>query len=275
MYFWEANTKLADLINQVKRECGNGQYQTVDQVVFDCLARINLCLTEIWEAYDWPWALTPISFPVNTQNTQYLVQALNGQGIDRITDLFPQDPTASPPIWGAPLGELERQDFYAWFAGVKPGVGGSNPAIPNTPDIPTKYVNLGLDPNGSGLWLIELAPVPSSSFNMKGFAKKILTQIVTPYLVQDYNNNVVIGNGYFPAGIIDYTLMDGVKSGIYENMGQKNLALSFDNSFKAKIKQLMGQQANSARDNSGFVQPPPDTYRFKRRMRSRGGTGVY
>lgn len=268
--------RLGDFITQNKRECAFGQASlTTDQAELDILARVNMILGVIWAAYDWPWALESISFPVDTQHTQYLVAAASGNLIDRITDLLPQDSSANPPVWGPPLVEKERQDFYAWFASQPAGVGGSNPAIPNTPDIPSSYVNLGLDPNGTGKWLIELAPVPPSSFTMKGFAKKILTQVITPYVIADVTANVVIGSGYFPQGIMDYLLMDGVKAGIYSIMGSKDLAQAYDASFQAKLRMKKSEQANSARDDSGIVTPPPDSYRFKRRLRNRGGTGVY
>ena len=257
--------KLGDLVNQVKRECRYGTSGlNTDQQTVDILARAVTSLKEIWSAWDWPWALEKISFAVNPNATQYLVASASGNLVDRITDLIPQDPTTAPATWGAPLQEMERQEFYAWFAQQVPASANNS-----APGVPTKYVNLGLDPAGSGLWQIEIAPLPATGFLMKGFAKKLL---VTP-LIQDVIANNAIP--YFPDGVIDYCLLDGIKAGVYEIQGSAAQAQAFDASFQRKIQKKIAEQSNAGRDDSGITVPPPDSWRWRQRMRAQRGTGVY
>ncbi len=256
---------LADFINQVKRETRYGTSGlNTDTATLDILARVNTARKEIWSAWNWPWSLEALSFTVTPNTAQYLVRAASGNFVDRITDLIPQDPTTAPPTWGAPLQELERQEFYAWFAQQTPPTANNS-----TPGVPTKYVNLGLDPAGTGLWLIELAPLPAAGFLMKGYAKRLLST----YLIQDVNNNVAMG--YFPDGVIDYCLLDGVKAGVYEIQGTMDAAKRYDDSFRVKIQRKIAEQGNAGRDDSGITAPPPDAWRWKQRMRNRGGSGVY
>lgn len=254
---------LKDFADQVKREARYGSTSvTNDQPTLDILARINSGLGAIWAAYDWPWAREELSIAVTTTAKRYLVSSVSGALVDRITHLIPQDDTVTPPVHGEPLDQLEMRDFYAWFAAQ---------AAPNgVPGVPQKYVNLGLDPDGSGKWYIEIAPMASSAFTMGGWAKKIRTDFTLANLVANATMYAI-----FPKDIVDYVLLDYVKSGIYEISGDKVSATRFDTTYQQKLARKIKEQASAARDNSGVTTPPPDSYRWKSRMRSKGGTGVY
>jgi hypothetical protein len=269
-----------DFANQVRRECQYGTYGVnTDQATIDILARINLILQTIWAAYDWPWSLEPLSIPITPGIVNYLVSTASGNLIDRITDLLPQDPTVSPPVWGPPLQQIERQDFFAWEAtAVQLGASlyGPNAFL----DTPTKYVNLGLDPAGSGYWQIQIAPASPSVFTMRGFGKKCFI----PHYIQDIISNAPLGTIVnpvnsanvilFPGGILDACLMDGVKAGIYEIKGAQSVADNFDKKFQATLAKAIKDQANAGHDDSPIAAPPPDYYRWAQRGRSGRGSRV-
>lgn len=254
---------LLDFANLVKRETRYGSTSVSnDQPTQDILARLNLVADAVWAAHDWPWALEELSFAITTTAKRFLVASASGALVDRITELVPQDASANPPVYGAPLDQLERRDFYAWWAAQ---------AAPNgIPGTPQKYVNLGLDPAGSGKWYIEIAPMAATAFTMGGWAKKIRTD----YTLANLQANATM-YAWFPKGIVDYVFLDGVKAGIYEIQGDKAGAARSDSMFQRRLAEKIKEQASAARDNSGITTPPPDSQIWKRRMRSRGGTGVY
>jgi hypothetical protein len=249
---------IGDFMQVVKRQ---GRYGTpavlTDQATLDIIAAIDIRRKRIWSYWNWQWALEPLAFAITVGNTSYVVTSASGALVDRITDLIPRDLTVSPVVSAPPLQQLERQDFYAWAASIPS----------DAPTVPSKYVNLGR--NAAGNWQIEIAPSPSQAFTMAGYAKKILTSFV----LTDFQANTAFD--YFPSGVIENLLLEGVLADIARIQGEKDTALTMDSNFERKLNMLKAEQDNAGRDDSGITTPPPDSIRFKYRHRSRRGTGVY
>lgn len=249
---------IADFLNIIKRE---GRYGTVndntDQAATDILNSINIRGKRIWSAHDWAWALEELSFALTVgSNGVYSVTSVSGSLVDRITDLYPVDTTVTPNTTGKPLRQVTRQDYYGWV--------GAGSQIPGDP---TRYVNLGR--NSAGLWQVLIAPPPATATTIKGWAKKILTT----YVAADLTANTAFG--YWPDGIIEGILKDGVLSDVERIQGNVPESARLDQSFEFKIKMLVDEQTNVGRDDGPLDNPVPDMYREKKRKRSKTGTGVY
>lgn len=244
-----------DFMDVIKREGRYGSPSiTNDRATTDILNSINIRRKAIWAKWDWKWALEPLATPMIIGQRNYSISSKSGALVSRITDLIPQDRTVTPPILGFPLTQLERQDFYAWVANSE-----------STGDVPSKYVNLGLDSNGK--WKVEIWPPPATVFTMAGFAKGILEDITLANILA--NDSF----GYFPDGIIEVLLKTGVLSDIERINGDKEEAARLDISFENKLDEKVQQQSNAGRDDSGITSPVPDSYRWLKRMR-RGSTVV-
>lgn len=248
---------LNDFMNVVRREARYGVVGTTnDQATLDILAEVNIRRKRIWKKADWPWALEQLATPLTASSQgPYSVLAKSGNLVDRITDLIPQDTTVTPPIFGPPLQEQTRQDFYAW----------SNTQIP-VPDTPSKYINLGR--NAAGQWQILLWPSPVQNFTLAGWAKKILTTFV----LADVTGNTAFD--YFPDGIVEDVLLDGVLAGVLRIQGETAMSERLDQAFEMKLKSLVLEQRGAGQDNSGVTSPPPDYWKWKSRARKAGGTTV-
>ena len=253
-----AQLGVADFIKIAKRESRYGLVGTTgDQATTDVLNELNIRRKRIWAYWNWKWALEKLSFAIAINTTQYTVAAASGNPIDRITDLIPQDSTVTPAVWAAPLQELERQDFYSWWA--------AQPS--DSADIPAKYVNLGMDANQA--WLIEVAPKPSQAFTMKGFAKKKLAT----YTAADITANTLMD--YFPDGVVETVLLDAVLSGIFHIQGMDAVAAQIDAEMNRELLQMKTEQDMADKDDSGIVTKPPPSMIWKRRSRSKFGTGTF
>lgn len=246
---------IGDLINIIKRV---GRYGTsglnTDQAAVDILNSINLRGARIWGAGDWRWKREILSFAVTPGAVQYGVTALSGNAIDRILDLIPNDPTVSPPVAAAPLEQMEIGDFYL-----------KCPQSGQSPDVPTKYINIGQDANG--VWQVIIWPSPSSAFTMSGFAKAVLTT----YTAADVTaNNPIL---YFPNGIVLDALLAGclIDVGRIQGMSQET-ALASEGEWEKKIRHLLGEQIGVATDNTPKTAPMPNRIadRMYRRNKKRG-----
>lgn len=244
-------------VSAMKRETRYGDPAVTDDTpTADVVDKINVRRKRIWSKWDWKWAREPLSFAVTPGTSDYVVHATAGAAVivDRILDIIPNDPAVSPAVTGKPLDEVDYREFYTWLA-----------TEPDAPSVPTKYINLGL--NAAGFWQVRIWPSPASAFTMHGYAKKVLTT----YTVADIAAGTAFD--YFPDGVVDNVLRDGVKSLLYEIQGEKVEAARLDLSFENKLNELVQEQAGVATDDSGVTSPPPDSYRWAKRMR--GGTGVY
>ena len=257
-----------DFVNLVKREQQYGAFATIvngvvtsgtisDQQTFDILTEVNVRRKRVWAKWDWKWTMEPLSIPVTPNVSNYLVTATSGNAIDRIRSIIPNDPTVSPPVLGAPLQEMEVEDFYAH----------TQRQWPNTPSQPTRYCNLGQ--NAAGVWQIMIWPTPSVAFTMTGYAKGVLKT----FTLADLTAGTAFD--YFPDGVVESILLDGVAAGIKSIKNDLVGAAQKESMFEAGCKLLVGEQAGVARDNSPITTPPPPWWASRNRMRSRRGTGVY
>ncbi len=235
---------------------GSPAVQT-DQATTDILASVNLRRKRIWKKWDWAFSLEPLSFSITANsNGPFTVTSANNPAlaVDRITDLYPVDTTVTPNVSGRPLLQTTRQDFYANVA-----------AGTQVPGDPYKYINAGR--NSSGLWQIYLGPQASAATTLKGWAKKILST---------FTQSDVIANtafDYFPDGVIEDVLLDGVLSDVARIQGNDVEAARLDISFEHKLKQMVQEQNNVGKDDSPQASSPPQWYMDKKRAR-RGSTVV-
>lgn len=247
-----------DFMGILKRE---GRYgtpgETGDQATLDILNSINVRRKRIWARFDWAWALEALSFALTVGSEgPYSVTSVSGALVDRITDLYPVDTTVTPNVKGQPLVQTTRQDYYGWVA--------AGPQV-NSP--PIKYVNIGR--SAAGLWQILVGPPPATATTVKGWAKKILTTFALADVIANTSFD------YFPDGVIENVLKDGCQSDIERIQGNLVEAARLDQAFEAKLEKLVMEQAGVGRDDSPIAAPPPDHYRWKKRRRSKYGTGVY
>ena len=250
---------LNDFITILKR---NGRYGTPavlgDQNTADILASINMRGATIWGFSDWKWKLEPLSIPVNPNTNAYNVSAASGNPIDRIHSIIPHDPSVTPPVLGAPLQEMEIEDFYRE----------TQRQFPSPPDQPCKYCNLGM--NAAGQWQILIWPVPGSAFTMTGYAKAVLYTYVQADVLA--NNPIQ----YFPNGVVLDALYSGCMIDIDSIQGLPALSrASAEEAWLRKLKTLAADQASVARDNSPITTPPPPWWSARNRMRSKKSSGVY
>ncbi len=259
-----------DFINVVKRERRYGTFATIvngvvtsgtitDQPTFDILNEVNIRRKRIWLKWDWKWMMEELAIPVVPGTVKYGVTSKSGNAIDRIKYLFPTDPSVNPPVSGDEIIELEPGEFNNLTQSQ-----GITPAVPN---VPRRYMNRGQ--NAAGQWQITIWPSPPVAFTISGFAKGILKT----FTLADLTAGTAFD--YFPDGVVEDVLLDGVSSGVLAIQGQEAEAARLDMQFESKCKLLVGEQAGVARDNSPITSPPPDYYTSRQRMRSKRGTGVY
>ena len=205
----------------------------------DILDSINVRLTRIWAAANWRWRHEALSIPMVSGQSVYPVTVVSGQPIDRIMNLYPLDMTVAPPIQGKPLTEMTERQFFS-KCDIRPGrcAGG-----------PESYWNCGMDANN--VWSIQVYPVPSSAFSLKGSAKMVLT---TYTLADILANNPIL---YFPNGVVLDCALTGILSDIAGCKGDPVNQGSRDASFEAKLKLLMGEQLGVATDETPITSDPP------------------
>ena len=249
---------LNDFIVVVKRECRYGDPgATTDQATADILAEVNIRRKRIWRKFDWAWAMEELSFSLTTSTNRYAVTALADptKVVDRLSTLYPIDTSVTPNVKGEPLVQLPLHEYYRWCASGT-----------QMPDFPSRYVNFGR--NSAGLWTIEVWPTPARAMTMGGWAKKILTTMTAADVAANTSFD------YFPDGVVEDVLLDGVKSGIFHVQGADAEAARLDLAFEAKLKLLVSEQAPAGLDNSPPTSPVPDHYRAKKRQRAQRGTWV-
>ena len=245
--------KVNDFCNMVKRASRYGSTgTTADQPATDILNSINLRRKRIWAKWNWPWALTALSETLVAGTTEYTLTTK----VDRITDLYIVDNSVSPNEIEGPLKQCTRQDFLRWVA-----------TGTQTNGIPDKYINLGLA--STGYWQVKINPPPQASLLLKGWGKKILATYTSADLVANTDFD------YFPDGIIEDVLWDGVLSDACRIQGETDEAARLDMSFEHKLKLLVQEQAGAATDDTAIASPVPDGYRWKKQQRSKYGTGNY
>lgn len=251
-----------DFMGILKRE---GRYgtpgETGDQPTLDILNSINVRRKRIWARFDWAWALEALSFALTVGSQgPYSVTSVSGALVDRITDLYPVDTSVTPNVSGKPIIQTTRQDFYGWVVAGQSGT-------PVFQGPPLRYINVGR--SAAGLWQIMVGPAPATATTVKGWAKKILTT----FTLADVVANTAFD--YFPDGVIETVLKDGCQSDIERIQGNLTEAARLDQAFEAKLEKMLMEQAGVGKDDSPITTPPPDAYRWKKRMRASGGTGVY
>ncbi len=195
--------------------------------------------------------------------TVYAVTAASGNSIDRIYNLIPNDPTAVPPVSGRALRQRTEREFYNEIAG----------ADPTTQAIPIKYYNMG---RVNGVWNVKVWPAPSAAFKMGGSAKGILNTFligdVTGVAPFSPGNTIAAINpplDYFPNGVLESCLFDGIMSDVFLTLKQFADAKAYNDSFEAKLKLLAAEEAEASKDNTPITSPLPAVVR-RRRARGRG-----
>lgn len=272
---------ITDFINWIKRESRyggpnllSGTALTGDQATLDILTSLNARRKRIWrKPGGWPWSVTQLSFQVVPGQVVYPVTpAVVGQGIDRIQNLIPLPTTANPPVLGIPLRErttrqfaIETQDYY-----LVPPSGG--PGVPSYTAPPRIYKNLGMV---AGLWNIQIWPSPSSPFTMGGDAKGILNTFligdvsgIAPFSAANTGGIANCPFDYFPDGVIEDILFEGVMGDVASIQGNAAEAVRRDGNFESKVKLLAAEESDAARDNTPITRPLPGIVR--RRMNRRG-----
>ncbi len=263
---------LVDFMTWVKRESRyggapiiSGAAAAADRATLDILTSINARRKRIWrKSENWDWQYTQLAFAVTPGTVNYAVTPLvAGAGIDRIRNIIPNDSTVVPPISGKALTLRTERQFFEEI----------NNYDPNYSGIPEKYLNMGRDPV-TGLWQIRIWPGPVSAFTMGGSAKGVLNTFiigdvtgVAPFSAGNIAGVINPPLDYFPDGIIEDVLFEGVMSDVDYIQGDKEGARNKDQSFEAKIKLLAAEQASAAKDNTPITRPLPLLVR--RRMASR------
>lgn len=247
-----------------------------DGPTIDVLAFTNARRKRIWrKPGSWPWFVEQISFPVVPGTVTYSVTAKSGNKIDRIQNLIPNDPTVIPPVSGLPLKRRTERQFFIDIRDYYQSPTPQGPAGPTFIAIPDRYYNLG---QVNGLWQIRLWPSPSQTFTMGGSAKGVLNTFligdvtgVPPFSAGNVAQAINPPLDYFPDGVIEDILLEGVWSDIKRTMGDEAGGNLLNSSFEAKIKLLAAEEADAARDNTPMTRPLPALVR--RRMARRGRRG--
>lgn len=252
---------LGDFVNHIFRESQYGQTGIyTDQTVTDVVASINKRGARIWGRADWKWKRELLEIDLVADTRQYVVAAASGNDIDRILSIIPYDPTMTF-LQGEPLTERTTRAFYArvtqppWRNADGGGSSASNRGYP------TDYYNLGTDSNGD--WNIIVDPVPSAVGKLGGYAKAVLTT----YTVANVVSNIAIA--YFPNDVVLDCLFEGVMSDVERVKGDKVEAVRLDQSFQAKLKQLVSEQIGVATDETPIVTAMPPTVNKMRARRGR------
>lgn len=268
---------LNDFIIWVKQEgrYGNAPVQNTaqDLPTLNILTSLNARRKRIWRKSDWPWSYAQLSFLISPGTVIYNVAAVGGVSIDRIHNLIPNDPTANPPVSGKALEQRTERQFFNEMQGYyQPPQPAGNPGAPVYTAIPTKYLNLGKTP--AGIWQVRIFPSPSSSFLMGGSAKGVLNT----FLIGDVTGVAPLSAGnitgaanppldYFPDGVIEDILFEGVMGDVAACQGNAAEAVRRDGVFENKLRLLAAEEADAAKDNTPQQRKLPAS--VARRMRSR------
>ena len=273
---------IVDFVTWVKRESRYGGSPVVvgpaaaaDQPTIDILRATNARRKRIWrKPGGWPWSVTQISFPVVPGQVVYSVlPAVAGQGIDRIQNLIPIPTSSNPPVLGKPLTLCTARKFAEKTSNyyiVPPGAAG--PGIPAYLAPPRFYKNLGQ--NAAGIWQVQIWPAPSSPFTMGGDAKGILNTFligdvtgVAPFSPGNIAGVINPPLDYFPDGVIEDILFQGVMADVERIQGDATDSKSDDAIFEGTIKLLAAAEADAATDNTPITRAMPAA--IARRMNRR------
>lgn len=239
--------KIGDFVGIVKRESRYGTSSVLtDQPTLDILNEVNVRATRIWGAADWKWTRETLQISLVSGTSDYVVDTVSGNLIDRILNIIPLDLTAAPPVQGKPLVELTERQFFEQ-CDMRPGYSAGSPE---------KYYNRGLDSNGK--WGITVWPVPNTAFKLTGSAKPILSLYTLADIVA---NNPI---RYFPNSVVVDVLLDGVMSGIKGIMGDDAEKARLDVQFENKLQKFIAEQIGVATDSTPPTSDLPD-YLTRRR----------
>lgn len=272
--------RLVDFVTWIKRESRYGGAPVVtgpaaanDLPTLDILTSVNARRKRIWRKPGaWPWFIEQLSFAIIPGTVVYPVRAASGNLIDRIQNLIPIVTANTPGISGKPLTQRTARQFandtrdYANYP-----AGGGQGIYTGTPQI---YKNLG---QINGLWNVQLWPSPAIGFTMGGDAKGVLNT----FLIGDVTGTPPFSAGnttgaanppldYFPDGVVEDILFEGVMSDVDYIQGDKDGARTKDLSFEAKIKLLAAEEADAAKDNTPITRPLPALVRARMARRGRG-----
>ncbi len=231
----------------------------------DILTSLNARRKRIWRKSDWPWSYEKLVFSVVPGNNIYSVAAVSGKQIDRIQNIIPNDPTASPPVAGKSLKQRTYRQFFDEIADYDP----------TYPGLPVKYLNLG---QVNGVWQVQIWPGPTVPFKMGGSAKGVLNTFligdvtgVAPFSAGNTTGAANPPLDYFPDGVIEDILFEGVMGDVGMIQGDKAGYETAEASFEAKLKLLAAEEANAAKDNTPITSPLPAVVRRRRAGGSRRG----
>ena len=254
---------LCDFIVWIERESRYGTGVTGaqavgDQPTLDILTSTNARRKRIWRKTDWSWSYEPLSFVVTPGGVSFDVLSVSGRSIDRIWNLIPNDPTAVPPMSGKPLSQVCERKFFEILSSYGPSAAPCGPAS----DCPRVYVSLGR--SAAGVPRVRLFPAPASQFKMGGSAKGVLNTFligdvtgIAPFSAGNIAQAINPPFDYFPDGIVEDVLFDGVLSDVLRIQGDNDRADRLNSSFESKVKLLAAEEANANRDNSPITSPLP------------------
>lgn len=258
---------VADFLRDIKGKSRYGDQTSIaDTQESQLLDSLNLKAGRVWDK-GWPWNLEELAFAIVPGTARFLVSAKSGNKFSRILDLIPQDATVSPTVWGKPLEQCTRRDFYGKYA--QPANPGNGQLSGQTSGPPCRYVNLGLDPAGSGLWRIEVAPLTMQNFTMAGWA----VALRVPYTMADVQANNPMT--FFPQDVVDDLLTTGVLSDAFHYAGNDAEAARLDSMFESKLNQKVQEQIAAAEDDTPITVPMNAELSRRYRLRNWGGTGLY
>jgi hypothetical protein len=261
---------ITDFINWIKRESRYGgspliSNSNTDQPTLDILTSLNARRKRIWrKPGNWRWFVEQIQFNVVAGQYVYPVTAKSGNRIDRIQDLWPVDLTVTPNAYGLPFKQRTPRQFAQDVV---------RNSIPK--DYSGIYKNIGLD--STGKWTVELALCPAAPFTMGGEAKGVLNTFligdvtgIGPFSVGNVAQAPNATLDYFPDGVIEDVLFEGVMADVALIQGNEASHDAKDGAFETKIKMLAAEETDAAKDNTPIQRPLPMLVRrrMSRRCRS-------
>lgn len=258
---------ITDFVNWMKKESAYGTPGlNTDTPTSDILTSVNARRNRIWrKPGGWAWSVAQLAIPMTPGQVVYAVTPKTpGQGIDRINNLIPNDPTVSPPVAGRALVQRTERQFYDEIQGCSPTYKG----------IPTKYLNLG---QVNGLWNVRVWPGPATAFTMGGSAKGILNTFligdvtgVAPFSPANVAQAANAPFDFWPNGVVEDILFEGVLSDIRFIQQRPQEAAALNASFEAKVKLLAAEEADAAKDNTPLTTKLPALVRRRMLSRRRG-----
>ena len=259
---------LVDFVTWVKRESRYGGSPVItgaaaanDQPTLDILTSLNARRNRIWrKPANWPWFVEQIQFACVPGTVKYAVTTVSGNKIDRIQNLYQLDTTVTPNVYGFPFKQRTVRQFA------------QDMALNRLPkECAGIYKNLG---QVGGVWQIEIGLGPSSAFTMAGDAKGLLNTFligdvtgVAPFSAGNVAQAINPNLDYFPTGVIEDILFEGVMGDIKKIQGNEAAGASADLAFEGKIKLLAAEETDAAKDNTPLTRPLPRL--IQRRMARR------